>query len=75
MAPLSLFLAGIILPYETFESHLNAREITIHNDLDRSNFKKAGKILAKVRNEAVINSFPVIVEWRGGIKAEKPSYS
>ena len=25
-------------------------------------------------NEAVIDSFPVITEWRGGIKAKEPSY-
>ena len=77
MAPLSLFLAWIFLPYETFKSHLNAQGITIrivHNDLEKFNFKKANEILAGVWNEAVIDSFPVIAEWRDEIKTKKSSY-
>ena len=74
MAPLSRFLAGIILPYETFGSHLNAQEITIHINHEKSNFEKVGEIFAEVWNEAVIDSFPVIAAWWGGIKAEEPSY-
>lgn len=74
MAPLSRFLAGIILPYETFGSHLNSQGLTIDTDREKSNFKKAGETLAEVWNEAVIDSFPVLAEWRGGIKAEEPAY-
>jgi hypothetical protein len=62
MAPLSRFLAGIILPYETFGSHLNSQGRTIHDDLEKSNFKKAGEILAEVWNEAIIDGFPVRAE-------------
>ena len=69
MAPLSRFLAGIIPPYEAFGSHLNAQGITILNDLEKSNFKKAGEVLAEVWNEAVIDGFPIIAKWQGGIKA------
>ena len=43
MAPLSRFLAGIILPFETFESHLNSQGLTIDSDREKSNFKKQGK--------------------------------
>ena len=54
MAPLSRFLAGIILPHDTFGSHLNARGETVDVDRERENFQKAGETLAEVWNEAVI---------------------
>ena len=66
MAPLSRFLAGIILPHDTFGSHLNAKGETVDNDLERENFQKAGETLAEVWNEAVIDQHPVKCEWRGG---------
>lgn len=67
MAPLSRCLAGIILPYETFGSHLNSQGQTTDEDLERMNFKKAGETLAEVWSEAVIDKFPVVAEWRGGL--------
>ena len=48
MAPLSRFLAGIILPYETFGSHLNSQGVTVDIAREQSNFKKAGETLAEV---------------------------
>lgn len=70
MAPLSRFLAGIILPHDTFGSHLNSQAKTIDEELEKKNFKMAGETLAEVWNEAVIDSFPVIAEWRGGMKQD-----
>lgn len=76
MAPLSRYLAGIILPYDTFGSHLNSQGQTINIDLEKMNFQKAGEILGEVWSEAVIDKYPVIAEWRGGLQlpsAEMPS--
>ena len=74
MAPLSRFLAGIILPYETFGSHLNSQGAKINIALEELNIQKAGETLAEVWSEAVIDNFPVISKWRGGIKADKKKY-
>jgi len=62
MAPLSRFLAGIILPYETFGSHLNSQRATVDQSLEKLNFRKAGETLAEVWSEAVIDNFPVVSE-------------
>jgi hypothetical protein len=77
MAPLSRYLAGIILPYDTFGSHLNSQGQTINEEMEKKNFQKAGEILAEVWSEAVIDKFPVVAEWRGGLtlpSAEMPSH-
>ena len=50
MAPLSRFLAGIILPYESYGSHLNSQGVTIDAAREKSNFKQAGETLAEVWN-------------------------
>lgn len=73
MAPLSRFLAGIILPHDTFGSHLNSQGVTVDEELEKQNFQKAGETLAEVWREAVIDQFPVVAEWRGGIVAEEPA--
>ncbi len=73
MAPLSRFLAGIILPYDTFGSHLNSQGVTVDDELEKQNFQKAGETLAAVWNEAIIDQFPVVAEWRGGVAAEEPT--
>lgn len=74
MAPLSRFLAGIILPYETFGSHLNSQGDTIDEELEKRNFQKAGEVLAEVWSESVIDGHPVVAEWRGGIAADQPEH-
>lgn len=66
MAPLSRFLAGIILPHDTFGNHLNSQGQTVDEELERVNFQNAGQALAEVWSEAVIDGFPVVAEWRGG---------
>jgi hypothetical protein len=47
MASLSHDLAGLILPYDHFGSHLNDSGVTINVDLEKINFRKAGQILAE----------------------------
>jgi len=53
---LAFEIAGIILPRDTFRSHLNSQRQTIYDDLERINFQKAGETLAEVWSEAVINT-------------------
>ncbi|CAG8736866.1 35171_t:CDS:1, partial [Gigaspora margarita] len=48
MASLSHDLARIILPYNTFGSHLDKQLKTAYDELEKCNFKAAGKILASV---------------------------
>ena len=64
MAPLSKDTSGIILPFDTFGSHLNASNKTIDIDLEKKNFKAAGEILASVWSETVIDGHPVYAEFR-----------
>ena len=42
MAPLSLGLAGVVLPHDHYGSHLDGKGVTIDADLEIQNFKKAG---------------------------------
>ena len=73
MAPLSCYLAGIILPFDAFGSHLNGKGETTDMDLEKANFRKAGEVLSEVWSEAVINSYEVKAEWRGEILPQ-PDY-
>ena len=64
MAPLSKDTAGIILPFDTFGSHLNSSNKTIDPILEEKNFKAAGEILAEVWSETVIDNYPVIAQYQ-----------
>lgn len=63
MAPLSRDLCGVILPYETFGSHLNGQGKTTDEELEKKNFRKAGELLADVWSERIIDKFPVVSEY------------
>ncbi|CAF4111571.1 unnamed protein product [Rotaria sordida] len=63
MAPLSHDLAGLILPHYYFGSHLNESGVTVHVDLEKLNFRKAGQILAERWNQSVIDGFPCVAEY------------
>ena len=63
MAPLSKILSGILLPHETFETHLDSSRKTIDTNLEKRNFKTAGEILAKVWEEIVLDNFPVMADY------------
>ena len=63
MAPLSRDLCGLILPHDTFDSHLNTQGKTTNLELEWNNFQKAGKLLANVWSERVIDNFPVEAEF------------
>ncbi|CAF5031344.1 unnamed protein product, partial [Rotaria sp. Silwood1] len=63
MAPLSHDLAGLILPHDHFGTHLNDSGVTVNPDLERTNFKKAGEVLAEVWCGSVIDEYPVVAEY------------
>ena len=71
MAPLSKDAAGIILPFDTFGTHLNSSNKTIDDELEIKNFEAAGKILASVWSESIIDNFPVVAEYQSPGKCIK----
>ncbi|XP_062556883.1 uncharacterized protein LOC134221713 [Armigeres subalbatus] len=64
MAPLSAQLAGLILPSDTFGTHLNGRGVTEDKNLELKNFRAAGEVLAKVWSSLIIDDFEVIAEFK-----------
>ena len=64
MAPLSKDTSGIILPFDTFGSHLNTSNKTIDAILEEINFKSAGEILAEVWSKTVIDNYPVVAQYQ-----------
>ena len=63
MAPLSKDTAGIILPFDTFGSHLDAANKTIDTNLEIKNFEASGKILAENWSESIIDNHPVVASY------------
>ena len=63
MAPLSRALSGILLPHETFGTHLDSSRKTVDTNLEKRNFKAAGEILAKIWEEILLNNFPVVADY------------
>lgn len=63
MAPLSRMLAGIVLPHNSYGSHLDDSGKTTDQELERKNFAAAGNALAEIWNEAVIDGFPVVSKF------------
>ena len=59
MAPLAKDTSGIILPFDTFGTHLNASNKKIDMELEKENFKAAGEILAEIWSESIINGHPI----------------
>lgn len=63
MAPLSRELAGVILPHDSFGTHLNASGKTVDEPLEKSNFRKAGEVLAEIWSNLVLDNYPVHAEY------------
>jgi len=74
MAPLSNELAGVILPYDTYGSHLNSSNKTIDRQLEMKNFASAGRSLAEIWSSMLISKFPVRAEYMDP-SCEKPLLS
>ena len=62
MAPLSHYLAGIILPHDSFGNHLDSSGKTINEDLAKRNFFHAAEILSDIWSKTLIDGKPVVCE-------------
>ena len=71
MAPLSKALAGILLPHDSFGSHLDSQNRTIDAELEKENFRKAGEVLAEIWGELVMDGHPVVAEFTVDKQNEK----
>ena len=63
MAALSYHLAGLLLRHDSFRSHLDSTNKCIDEELEKKNFAEAGRTLANVWSELVIDKYPVHAEY------------
>lgn len=63
MAPLSQDLAGLILPHNHHGEHLDGRQETIDDDMERQNFSYAGGVLSEIWSSTVIDGYPTVAEY------------
>ena len=63
MVPLLKDIAGIILSFDTFSSHLNAANKTIDINLEIKILEAAGKILAEIWSELFIDNHPIVASY------------
>lgn len=61
MAPLSRKLSGVILPHDTYGTHLTDGGVTIDENLELKNFNHAGGTLAQLWSTMTIGNYPVSV--------------
>ena len=59
MAPLSHDVAGVVLPHDTFGSHLDRQRRTVDEELEKANFFAASEELASIWSKTVIDGHPV----------------
>ena len=63
LSPMSHDLAGLILPHDHFGTHLNDSGLTEQAELEKTNFKMAGDVLAEVWSMNVLDEHPVFAEY------------
>ncbi|CAF1564363.1 unnamed protein product, partial [Adineta steineri] len=63
LSPMSHDLAGLIFPHDHFGTHLNDTGVTEHAELEKTNFKMAGDVLAEVWSMNVLDEHPVVAEY------------
>ena len=63
MTALSKVLSGILLPHETFGTHLDLSRKTIDTNLEKRNFKTADEIWVKVWEKIVLDNFTVVADY------------
>ena len=66
MHPLSLSMAGVILPHDTFGTHLDNQGKTVNFELEKDNFAAAGKVLAEVFSNIKIDGHEVQARYVSG---------
>lgn len=70
MAPLSRDLAGLIINHQQLGTHLNERGETIDAEVEKKNFEAAGKFLAEIWSETIIDKYPTIASYIPPEKSE-----
>ena len=55
-----MFKTGLILPHDSFGTHLDSQRRTIDEELEERNFAKAGEILGEVWSELLLDGHPVV---------------
>ena len=65
MHPLSLAMAGVILPHDTFGTHLDGQGRTVDIDLEKQNFEAAGQVLAEVFGNITVDGYDVNARYVG----------
>ena len=63
MFHLSKELTGVLLPHDTYGTHLDNAGKTIDTDLEMKNFQAAGKTLCKIWEDLVIDGYPTVAEY------------
>ena len=63
MTPLSKGTCNVILPFDTYRTHLNTSNETVDIELEMKFFKAAGEILAEIWSEVIIDDHLVKVTY------------
>lgn len=63
MATLSKHLAGVILPYDSYGSHLDSQHRTVDKQLELKNFEKAAEVLEQCWKDIVVNGYKTKVSY------------
>ena len=63
MFPLSKALTGVVLPYDTFGSHLDGQGKTVDTDLEEKNFKAAGGVLAEIWDGMKVDGYRITAKY------------
>ena len=63
MFHLSKEMTGVVLPHDTYGSHLDSGGKTIDTDLEMKNFEAAGRTLAKIWSNLTIDGYPTVSEY------------
>ena len=56
-------LSGVILEHDKYGNHLDAKGVTIEQDLELKNLQFAGRTLAEIWSDLVIDGNPVVAEF------------
>ncbi|XP_054746672.1 uncharacterized protein LOC129251332 isoform X2 [Anastrepha obliqua] len=65
MAPLSRELTGVVLPHDSFGTHLDSSGRILGESLEKDNFRKAGDILAEIWSAVCIDGHEVVAKYIG----------
>ena len=63
MFHLSKELTGVLLPHDTYGSHLDNSGKTVDTELELKNFKAAGTTLCEIWKRLVIDGYPTVAEF------------